>query len=111
MPYGPDKINEIVDAFNSLEPGEDIIHGNDITIKETPISNNNKESFDIDSDLPDMDNKNNTIPIRDKKKFEKKQKEVQELAQMSNLKDIDIEKSVLYLFMTTYSEEVIEVIT
>ena len=34
MPYGPDKINEIVDAFNSLEPGEDIIHGNDITIKE-----------------------------------------------------------------------------
>jgi len=34
MPYGPDKINEIVDAFNSLEPGEDIIHGNDIEIKE-----------------------------------------------------------------------------
>ena len=34
MPYGPDKINEIVDAFNSLEPGEDIIHGNDITVKE-----------------------------------------------------------------------------
>ena len=34
MPYGPDKINEIVDAFNSLEPGEDIIHGNDITIRE-----------------------------------------------------------------------------
>ena len=34
MPYGPDKINEIVDAFNSLAPGEDIIHGNDITIKE-----------------------------------------------------------------------------
>jgi len=34
MPYGPDKINEIVDAFNSLEPGEDIIHGNDIVIKE-----------------------------------------------------------------------------
>jgi hypothetical protein len=34
MPYGPDKINEIVDAFNTLEPGEDIIHGNDITIKE-----------------------------------------------------------------------------
>jgi hypothetical protein len=34
MPYGPDKINEIVDAFNSLEPGEDIIHGNDIQIKE-----------------------------------------------------------------------------
>ena len=33
MPYGPDKINEIVDAFNTLEPGEDIIHGNDITIK------------------------------------------------------------------------------
>jgi hypothetical protein len=33
MPYGPDKINEIVDAFNSLEPGEDIIHGNDIEIK------------------------------------------------------------------------------
>jgi hypothetical protein len=32
MPYGPDKINEIVDAFNSLEPGEDIIHGNDIEI-------------------------------------------------------------------------------
>ena len=34
MPYGPDKINEIVDAFNTLEPGEDIIHGNDITIRE-----------------------------------------------------------------------------
>ena len=34
MPYGPDKINEIVNAFNSLEPGEDIIHGNDIVIKE-----------------------------------------------------------------------------
>ena len=34
MPYGPDKINEIVDAFNALEPGEDIIHGNDIVIKE-----------------------------------------------------------------------------
>jgi len=34
MPYGPDKINEIVDAFNSLEPGEDIIHGNDIVVKE-----------------------------------------------------------------------------
>jgi hypothetical protein len=34
MPYGPDKINEVVNAFNSLEPGEDIIHGNDIQIKE-----------------------------------------------------------------------------
>ena len=34
MPYGPDKINEVVDAFNTLAPGEDIIHGNDITIKE-----------------------------------------------------------------------------
>jgi len=34
MPYGPDKINEIVDAFNGLEPGEDIIHGNDIEVKE-----------------------------------------------------------------------------
>ena len=34
MPYGPDKINEIVDAFNTLAPGEDIIHGYDITIKE-----------------------------------------------------------------------------
>ena len=34
MPYGPDKINEIVDAFNALEPGEDIIHGNDIQVKE-----------------------------------------------------------------------------
>ena len=34
MPYGPDKINEIVDAFNGLEPGEDIIHGNDIVVKE-----------------------------------------------------------------------------
>ena len=34
MPYGPDKINEVVDAFNSLAPGEDIIHGNDIEIKE-----------------------------------------------------------------------------
>ena len=34
MPYGPDKINEIVDAFNNLAPGEDIIHGNDISIKE-----------------------------------------------------------------------------
>ena len=34
MPYGPDKINEVVDAFNNLAPGEDIIHGNDIQIKE-----------------------------------------------------------------------------
>tara|TARA_R100001509_G_scaffold45530_1_gene24667 strand:- start:3222 stop:4451 length:1230 start_codon:yes stop_codon:yes gene_type:complete len=34
MPYGPDKINEVVEAFNTLEPGEDIIHGNDIVIKE-----------------------------------------------------------------------------
>ena len=34
MPYNADKINEVVDAFNGLEPGEDIIHGNDITIKE-----------------------------------------------------------------------------
>ena len=34
MPYGPDKINEVVDAFNNLAPGEDIIHGNDIIIKE-----------------------------------------------------------------------------
>lgn len=34
MPYGPDKINEIVDAFNNLAPGEDIIHGNDIIVKE-----------------------------------------------------------------------------
>jgi len=34
MPYGPDKINEVVDAFNNLAPGEDIIHGNDIEIKE-----------------------------------------------------------------------------
>ena len=34
MPYGPDKINEIVSAFNGLEPGEDIIHGNDIVVKE-----------------------------------------------------------------------------
>ena len=34
MPYGPDKINEIVSAFNSLQPGEDIIHGNDVQIKE-----------------------------------------------------------------------------
>ena len=34
MPYGPDKINEVVDAFNSLEPGQDIIHGNDIEIDE-----------------------------------------------------------------------------
>ena len=34
MPYGPDKINEIVDAINAMEPGEDIIHGNDITVKE-----------------------------------------------------------------------------
>jgi len=34
MPYGPDKINEIVSAFNGLEPGEDIIHGNDIQVKE-----------------------------------------------------------------------------
>ena len=39
MPYGPDKINEIVDAFNSLEPGEDIIHGNDIQIKEIEGTN------------------------------------------------------------------------
>ena len=28
------RINEIVDAFNTLAPGEDIIHGNDIQIKE-----------------------------------------------------------------------------
>ena len=28
------EINEIVSAFNLLEPGEDIIHGNDIVIKE-----------------------------------------------------------------------------
>tara|TARA_R100001594_G_scaffold92278_1_gene126566 strand:- start:1231 stop:2487 length:1257 start_codon:yes stop_codon:yes gene_type:complete len=34
MPYGPDKIQEIVDTFNALEPGEDIIHGNDIQINE-----------------------------------------------------------------------------
>ena len=34
MPYNADKINEVVDAFNALEPGEDIIHGNDITVKE-----------------------------------------------------------------------------
>ena len=34
MPYGPDKIQEIVDTFNALEPGEDIIHGNDIQISE-----------------------------------------------------------------------------
>lgn len=34
MPYGPDKINEVVEAFNTLGPGEDIIHGNDIQIKE-----------------------------------------------------------------------------
>jgi len=34
MPYGPDKINEIVDTFNALQPGEDIIHGNDVEIKE-----------------------------------------------------------------------------
>ena len=34
MPYNADKINEVVDAFNGLEPGEDIIHGNDITVKE-----------------------------------------------------------------------------
>ena len=31
-PYGPDKINEVVAAFNALEPGEDIILGNDIEI-------------------------------------------------------------------------------
>jgi len=34
MPYGPDKIEEIVSAFNALEPGEDIIHGNDIQINQ-----------------------------------------------------------------------------
>jgi len=34
MPYNADKINEVVAAFNGLEPGEDIIHGNDITVKE-----------------------------------------------------------------------------
>ena len=34
MPYNADKINEVVDAFNGLEPGEDIIHGNDIKVKE-----------------------------------------------------------------------------
>ena len=34
MPYNADKINEVLDAFNSLEPGEDIIHGNDIVVKE-----------------------------------------------------------------------------
>ena len=34
MPYNADKINEVVEAFNGLEPGEDIIHGNDIQVKE-----------------------------------------------------------------------------
>jgi hypothetical protein len=34
MPYNADKINEVVSAFNALEPGEDIIHGNDIDVKE-----------------------------------------------------------------------------
>ena len=34
MPYNADKINEVLDAFNGLEPGEDIIHGNDIVVKE-----------------------------------------------------------------------------
>ena len=34
MPYNADKINEVLAAFNSLEPGEDIIHGNDIVVKE-----------------------------------------------------------------------------
>ena len=34
MPYNADKINEVVAAFNGLEPGEDIIHGNDISVKE-----------------------------------------------------------------------------
>jgi len=34
MPYNADKINEVVAAFNGLEPGEDIIHGNDIAVKE-----------------------------------------------------------------------------
>ena len=34
MPYNADKINEVLSAFNSLEPGEDIIHGNDIVVKE-----------------------------------------------------------------------------
>ena len=34
MPYNADKINEVVAAFNGLEPGEDIIHGNDIQVKE-----------------------------------------------------------------------------
>ena len=34
MPYNADKINEVLNAFNSLEPGEDIIHGNDIVVKE-----------------------------------------------------------------------------
>ena len=38
MPYGPDKINEVVEAFNTLEPGEDIIHGNDIVIKELQVT-------------------------------------------------------------------------
>ena len=34
MPYNADKINEVLAAFNGLEPGEDIIHGNDIVVKE-----------------------------------------------------------------------------
>ena len=34
MPYNADKINEVLTAFNGLEPGEDIIHGNDIQVKE-----------------------------------------------------------------------------
>ena len=34
MPYNADKINEVLAAFNGLEPGEDIIHGNDIQVKE-----------------------------------------------------------------------------
>ena len=35
MPYGPDKINEIVEAFNTLAPGEDIIHGKRHSYKRT----------------------------------------------------------------------------
>ena len=53
MPYGPDKINEIVAAFNALEPGEDIIHGNDIEIKEMEGSSRAFEYGKFTDDIMD----------------------------------------------------------
>ena len=53
MPYGPDKINEIVSAFNSLQPGEDIIHGNDVQIKELEGANRAFEYGKYTEDIMD----------------------------------------------------------